>query len=57
MLSPSLFNVYLEWAMESIPELKAALEQGKLIAFADDLLLVCDTKEEAKTFIKGVKML
>ena len=55
VLSPSLFNIYLEWALESVPELKAALEAGKIIAFADDLLLICDTKVEASALIEGIK--
>ena len=56
-MSPSLFNVYLEHALDAVPELKQALNESKIYGFADDLLLVCDSEEEAAKLINGVKKL
>lgn len=44
VLSPLLFNVYLEDTLMANPILKAAVELGKIIAFADDVLLITDSK-------------
>ena len=57
MLSPLLFNVYLEEALGTVPVLKKAISEGKLIAFADDILLVADDKQEAVQLIRGMESL
>ena len=40
VLSPSLFSIYLEKAIESTPRLKRLAEEGKLFAYADDIICV-----------------
>jgi len=34
--------------------LKKAIEQGKTVAFADDLLLICDSVDETTTLIGAI---
>ena len=46
ILSPLLFNLYLEEALIGQLELQNALNQDRIRAYADDLLIVADTKEE-----------
>lgn len=55
MLSPLLFNLYLEHCLTKSEVLKQALLDGKLIAFADDILLICDNKQEASKLISGLE--
>ena len=43
VLSPFFFNVYLEEALCSIPVLRKCLEEGTLMAFADDLMITCQS--------------
>lgn len=57
VLSPHLFNVYLEDVLLENQRLKKAISDGKLICFADDLLLSCDTKEEARELTKALEEL
>ena len=48
-----LFNIVLEKLKMDLPELKEAVASGKLICFADDILLIAaDGEEEAKALIK-----
>ena len=50
-----MFNVYLEHALKSSKELKAATENGKLLAFADDLVIIADSTEEFLQFLKELE--
>lgn len=47
-VSPLLFNVFLDHVLNKIPKLKEVIALGKLIAFADDLLLIGDDKKDAE---------
>jgi hypothetical protein len=40
VLSPALFNVYLEEALKSSKKLEAVRKRGDLLAFADDMLVM-----------------
>ena len=40
VLSPMLFNVYLEEALKSSAKLEAVRKRGDLLAFADDMLVM-----------------
>ena len=48
MISPFLFNVYLDEVLKSNDLLKDAIEKGNLFAFADDLMVIGDSKEHTK---------
>jgi hypothetical protein len=43
LLSPVLFNVYLEEALKSSVKLEAARRRGDLLAFDDDMLVMTDS--------------
>lgn len=43
ILSPMLFNSYLENCIDSEPLLKTLTEEGNLLAFADDLIVISET--------------
>jgi hypothetical protein len=45
-LSPILFNIYMEEAINSSGLLKKFANEGKLLAFADDILLIADNQDE-----------
>ena len=47
-LSPFLFNIYLDYAIGNNPVLREMANQGKLVAFADDILIVSENSEEAE---------
>ena len=51
VLSPLLFNVYLEEILMANSVLKEAIAEGKLVAFADDILLMADSKLEMEQLI------
>jgi hypothetical protein len=55
VLSPLLFNVYLDWVINQNPVLKAAIENGQLIAFADDILLIGNDKADSIKLIEAAK--
>ena len=57
VLSPLLFNVYLEDTLMNNPILNAAIKADKLIAFADDLLLITDSKVEMEGLLKQIESL
>jgi len=46
VLSPVLFNVYLENALDSSQKLKEMRRRGDLLAFADDMLIMSNQKGE-----------
>ncbi len=57
VLSPLLFNVYLEDTLMNNPILNAAIKADKLIAFADDLLLIANSKVEMEGLLKQIESL
>lgn len=46
ILSPVLFNIYLEEAIKSSSKLEAVRSRGDLLAFADDMLVMSNSKNE-----------
>ena len=46
VLSPILFNVYLEEALGTTEKLKEMVRRGDLLAFADDMLVLTNSKAE-----------
>ena len=46
VLSPVLFNVYLEEAIKSSKKLDEVRVRGDLLAFADDMLVMTNIKAE-----------
>ena len=57
MLSPMLFNVYLEEALNSSAKLLAMRRRGDLLAFADDMLILTNCKAELEEAIKEIELL
>ena len=51
VLSPMLFNVYLEEALKSSNKLEAVKKRGDLLAFADDMLVMTNNKGELAMII------
>jgi hypothetical protein len=51
VLSPVLFNVYLEEALNSSEVLKAMRRRGDLLAFSDDMLVMSSLKAEIEQAI------
>ena len=51
VLSPVLFNVYLEEALRSSELLKKVRSRGDLLAFADDMLIMSNEREEIERAI------
>lgn len=51
-MSPLLFNVFLETVLDTSPLFKKSIEAGNLICFADDILIMCDSKEDAEAAIE-----
>lgn len=49
-----MFSIYLEKAIESTPRLKKLAEEGKLFAYADDIICVLQDQEEAAQIIKDL---
>jgi retron-type reverse transcriptase len=48
ILSPVLFNVYLEEALKSSRKLEEMRKRGDLLAFADDMLVMSNSQREVK---------
>ena len=46
VLSPMLFNIYLEEALGTTEKLKEMVRRGDLLAFADDMLILTNSKAE-----------
>ena len=46
VFSPLLFNVYLEEALGSTQKLREMVNRGDLLAFADDMLIMTNSKAE-----------
>ena len=51
VLSPVLFNVYLEEAIKSSKKLDGVRVRGDLLAFADDMLVMTNSKAELAQII------
>ena len=51
VLSPVLFNVYLEEALKSSTKLEAVRKRGDLLAFADDMLVMTNNQNELAMII------
>ena len=51
MLSPVLFNVYLEEAIKSSRKLDDVRSRGDLLAFADDMLVMYNCQKEMELII------
>jgi hypothetical protein len=51
VLSPVLFNVYLEEAIRSSGKLEEVRRRGDLLAFADDMLVMTNSKAELENII------
>ena len=57
VLSPVLFNVYLEDVLESSNILQRMRKRRDLVAFADDMLIMSNQKNEIEEAIKGMASL
>ena len=57
MLSPVLFNVYLEEALKSSSKLEAVKKRGDLLAFADDMLIMTNNLNELVMVIEELTAL
>lgn len=55
VLSPLLFNAYLDHRFQKNPKLKKACGQGKIIALSDDFLLICDDKAGATDLMQSME--
>ncbi len=51
VLSPVLFNVYLEEALKSSQKLEEVRKRGDLLAFADDMLVMTNNQSELTMII------
>jgi hypothetical protein len=51
ILSPVLFNVYLEEALKSSKKLEEVRSRGDLLAFADDMLVMSNNQREVEQII------
>lgn len=57
ILSPVLFNVYLEEALKSSPKLEEVRKRGDLLAFADDMLVMSNSQPEIEMIINELASL
>ena len=57
VLSPVLFNIYLEEALKSSTKLEEMRRRGDLLAFADDMLVMSNSKQEIETIIEELAVL
>ena len=51
VLSPMLFNIYLEEALTHTTKLREMIKRGDLLAFADDMLILANSKRE---YVKAI---
>jgi len=47
-----LFNAYLDFVIQSNESLRKLVEQGKLLAFCDDMFIMAKDKKEAEETLK-----
>ena len=57
ILPPFLFNVYLDYCLNEIPELKEAVEAEIIVCFADDMIARVKSIQQAEKLIKGLEKL
>ena len=57
VLSPVLFNVYLEEALKSSSKLEDVRRRGDLLAFADDMLVMSNSQSEVEMIINELATL
>ncbi len=57
VLSPLLFNIYLEEALRTSPKLEQVRKRGDLLAFADDMLLMSNSRIEVEEIINELAAL
>ena len=57
VLSPMLFNVYLEEALSTNAKLQEMVNRGDLLAFADDMLILTNSKVEMTQAIQELDRL
>ena len=57
VLSPVLFNVYLEEALKSSNKLEEVRRRGDLLAFADDMLVMSNSQSEIEMIINELATL
>ena len=57
VLSPVLFNVYLEDVLDSSNILQRMRKRGDLLAFADDMLIMSNQKSEIEEVVNGMASL
>ncbi len=57
ILSPVLFNVYLEEALKSSEKLEQVRRRGDLLAFADDMLVMSNNVAELTEIIEALAQL
>ena len=57
VLSPMLFNVYLEEALGTTQKLREMVSRGDLLAFADDMLIMTNSRAEMTQAIQELDAL
>ena len=57
ILSPVLFNVYLEEALKSSKKLEELRRRGDLLAFADDMLVMSNSQPEVEQVVNELTKL
>ena len=57
ILSPVLFNAYLEEALESSRKLVQLIRRGDLLAFADEMLVMSNCQHEINEVIEELAKL
>jgi hypothetical protein len=57
ILSPVLFNVYLEEALKSSRKLEDMRRRGDLLAFADDMLVMSNSQHEIEMVVEELATL
>ena len=55
VMSPMLFNIYLEEALNTSPKLREARQRGDLLAFADDMLLLTNSRQDLEQMIQELE--
>ncbi len=54
VISPFLFNIYLEHALMSNKILRQAIKEGLLLAFADDLMISATSRGHTNDIIRAL---
>lgn len=57
VISPKLFNVYLEYTLIQSPTINRMIKEGRVLAFADDLVLMNNHESELKRALEELKAL